>query len=415
MNTSFLTNAVSQPLLIEANSNTLTTNPTRKRKHTKSNRRTTSVKVETGTLSPHQQQHESGPTLAIKQRQVAKKKRNDVGPSAPRQNHRKVTEAERVMALQSSLPTAVIGQTHTQPSRDNLVSCAINNIQVEQGTSGIQDLSHQNSFIPPVTVSYKEALEYFDRKQYNALLEVLDSEAYALEILEAATQLLETCKHREIKVKPTLFRMLKFHTFDEHYRDLKTFFEKSNVFFAALNKDLSRDTSCLTSMLNKSDKNTINKISKTFINKTDDDVRYIAQSPYLKQISSMHNSGREKGFPVKTKVELFVASDCWKVDGQSSIELLRIISSMHRGKGLPNQAAVKDCLAWECWKVGGKFSLKLLRAFSSMYNGRGLPNRQDVENYLAWDCWKLNNEFSFELMRAFSSMYIPKACPTDRM
>ena len=106
MNTSSQTNTASQPLLIGVNSNTLATNPTRKRKHTKTNRRTKSVESGKGNLPLHQQQHEPGPTLAIKQRQVNKKKRSEGGPSSSRQNHRKVTEAERVMALQSSLPTA---------------------------------------------------------------------------------------------------------------------------------------------------------------------------------------------------------------------------------------------------------------------------------------------------------------------
>ena len=227
MNISSQTNTASQALLIEVNSNTLATNPTRKRKHTKSNRRTKSVESGKGNLPLHQQQHEPGPSLPIKRRKVTKKKRSEGGPSSSRQNHRKVTEAERVMALQGSLPTAEVGQTRIQPSRENFNNSTINHIQVEQDTSGIQDLSPQNSVIPPVRVRYKEALEYFDREQYNALLEVFDSEAYALEILEAATQLLETCKNREIKVTPTLFRMLKFHTFDKHYRDLKTFFEKA--------------------------------------------------------------------------------------------------------------------------------------------------------------------------------------------
>ncbi|USE33994.1 hypothetical protein [Endozoicomonas sp. SCSIO W0465] len=59
--------------------------------------------------------------------------------------------------------------------------------------------------------------------------------------------------------------------------------------------------------------------------------------------------------------------------------------------------------AWECWQVNGEFSLELLRAFSSMCNGKGLPDKAKVEA-LAWECWQVNGEFSLELLRAFSSM-----------
>ncbi|USE33983.1 hypothetical protein [Endozoicomonas sp. SCSIO W0465] len=35
--------------------------------------------------------------------------------------------------------------------------------------------------------------------------------------------------------------------------------------------------------------------------------------------------------------------------------------------------------AWECWQVNGEFSLELLRAFSSMCHGKGLPDKAKVE------------------------------------
>ena len=102
--------------------------------------------------------------------------------------------------------------------------------------------------------------------------------------------------------------------------------------------------------------------------------------------------------PDKAKVEAFVAWECWKVNGEFSLELLRAFSSMCNGKGLPDKAKV------ECWKVNGKFSLELLQAFSSMCHGKGLPDRAKVEALKAWECWKVNGEFSLELLRAFSSM-----------
>ncbi|USE33991.1 hypothetical protein [Endozoicomonas sp. SCSIO W0465] len=128
----------------------------------------------------------------------------------------------------------------------------------------------------------------------------------------------------------------------------------------------------------------------------------------LRAFSSMCHG---KGLPDKAKVEALKAWECWQVNGEFSLELLRAFSSMCHGKGLPDKAKVEALKAWECWQVNGEFSLELLRAFSSMCNGKGLPDKAKVEALKAWECWQVNGEFSLKLLRAFSSMCNGKGLP----
>ena len=163
-------------------------------------------------------------------------------------------------------PIAVVGSISLLPSPDNPVSSVADNVQRKLGVSGRQELPVQNPVIQAATVSYLDTISYFDQAHYDALLEGFDSKEYSLEILEAATRLLETCKSRKISVKPTLFSMLGFHDIDQHNSDLKTFYEKCNVFFTALNTDVTGDTTSLTSMLNKSNTANIKIVSNSFLN-----------------------------------------------------------------------------------------------------------------------------------------------------
>ncbi|USE33992.1 hypothetical protein [Endozoicomonas sp. SCSIO W0465] len=147
---------------------------------------------------------------------------------------------------------------------------------------------------------------------------------------------------------------------------------------------------------------------KKFAEESEENIQAVAANPCLKQIASMCNG---KGLPDKAKVEACVAWECWQVNGEFSLELLRAFSSMCHGKGLPDKAKVEALKAWECWQVNGEFSLELLRAFSSMMSSRGFPDKAKVEALKAWECWQVNGEFSLELLRAFSSMCHGKGLP----
>ncbi|WP_299735775.1 hypothetical protein, partial [uncultured Endozoicomonas sp.] len=219
------------------------------------------------------------------------------------------------------------------PSLNNTVSSVLDNAPGETGVSGRQELPAQSPALQEKMDRYHDTMKYFDKAHRDALRkwfdtmksfdqanydvlsrEMFDSKEYLLEILEAAKKLLETCKNRSIMVKSTLFSMLKFHDINKHHSDLETFYEKCNVFFTALNTDVSRDTACLTSMLNKSTSSNIKIVSDGFLSKADDEVQYIAQSPFLKNISSMCNG---QGLPEKTKVEAFLKLPCLKEGWQA--------------------------------------------------------------------------------------------------
>jgi hypothetical protein len=46
---------------------------------------------------------------------------------------------------------------------------------------------------------------------------------------------------------------------------------------------------------------------------------------------------------------------------------------------------VKAFLALDCWQVNKEFSMELLRAFSCMFSGKGLPGENA---YLVQACWR---------------------------
>ncbi len=229
-------------------------------------------------------------------------------------------------------------------------------------------------------------------------------------ILTNAGALLKNLKDRKIQLardrgKPpahSLFSKVKNFSIVKDSQVFKGYFAKANTFFLAVNPQQITNTSCLTSMLYSKTQ------IKKFAEESEENIQAVAANPCLKQIASMCNG---KGLPDKAKVEAFVAWECWKVNGEFSLELLRAFSSMCNGKGLPDKAKVEAFVAWECWKVNGEFSLELLRAFSSMMSSRGLPDKAKVEAFVAWECWKVNGEFSLELLQAFSSMMSSRGLP----
>ena len=349
-------------------------------------------------------------------------------------------ETEPAIAPGRRSTIAVVGPTSLLPSPDNPIS-SFDNVQREPGVSGRQELPVQNPVIQAATVSYLDTISYFDQAHYDALLEGVDSKEYPLEILEAATRLLETCKSRKISVKPTLFSMLRFHGIDQHNSDLKTFYEKCNVFFTALNTDVTGDTASLTSMLNKSDTTNIKRVSNSFISKADDEIQYIAQSPFLKNISSMCSG---KGLPEKTKVEAFLKLPCLKEDWQEGNDdavkdkpldraLVTNISSMCNGKGLPEKTKVEAFLKLPCLKEGWQESnddaienkpldRALVTNISSMCHSKGLPEKTRVAAFLKLPClkedWQEGNDDSVKdkpldraLVTNISSIFSSKGLP----
>ncbi|MGO0305315.1 hypothetical protein ACTL6P_01700 [Endozoicomonas acroporae] len=253
------------------------------------------------------------------------------------------------------------------------------------------------------------SISEFSVSQQNELRTHLNNQEIQAILTNAGT-LLKNLKDRKIQLardrgKPpahSLFSKLKNFSIVKDSQTFKGYFARANTFFLAVNPQQITNTSCLTSMLKS--KNQIKK----FAEESEENIQAVAANPCLKQIASMCNG---KGLPDKAKVEAFVAWECWKVNGEFSLELLRAFSSMMSSRGLLDKAKVEAFVAWECWKVNGEFSLELLRAFSSMCNGKGLPDKAKVEAFVAWECWKVNGEFSLELLRAFSSMMSSRGLP----
>ena len=139
---------------------------------------------------------------------------------------------------------------------------------------------------------------------------------------------------------PSLFGSLRYLTLPKDVALVRKFFEKATLFFSAVNPAQTKNTGCLSTMLN----------SKThitnFTKETEDNLRLLASNPYLKRITSMC---AHKGVPDPVKAAEIIEWDCWKIDGTFCLELLRAFSSMRSGRGLINdQAQVVEMLAWDC-------------------------------------------------------------------
>ncbi len=279
----------------------------------------------------------------------------------------------------------------------------------EHTSAMVQVMPEPMKDVPLTTEISETSISEFSVSQQNELRTHLNNQEIQAILTNAGT-LLKNLKDRKIQLardrgKPpahSLFSKLKNFSIVKDSQTFKGYFAKANTFFLAVNPQQITNTSCLTSMLYSKTQ------IKKFAEESEENIQAVAANPCLKQIASMCHG---KGFPDKAKVKAFVAWECWKVNGEFSLELLRAFSSMYHGKGLPDKAKVEALKAWECWKVNGEFSLELLRAFSSMMSSRGLPDKAKVEALKAWECWKVNGEFSLELLRAFSSMMSSRGLP----
>ncbi|WBA82097.1 hypothetical protein [Endozoicomonas sp. GU-1] len=362
----------------------------------------------TGTFPPHQLQSESGSIPPIKRRRVTDNSRRIVcsATSLPANPEPMETEPAMPADAASRLPGVISFLSRNLPTvSDNRLLTGN-----EHTSAMVQVMPEPMKDVPLTTeINSGTSISEFSVSQQNELRTHLNNQEIQAILTNAGT-LLKNLKDRKIQLardrgKPpahSLFSKLKNFSIVKDSQTFKGYFAKANTFFLAVNPQQITNTSCLTSMLKSKTQ------IKKFAEESEENIQAVAANPCLKQIASMCNG---KGLPDKAKVEAFVAWECWKVNGEFSLELLRAFSSMMSSRGLPDKAKVEAFVAWECWKVNGEFSLELLRAFSSMMSSRGLPDKAKVEAFVAWECWKVNGKFSLELLRAFSSMCNGKGLP----
>ncbi|MGO0307998.1 hypothetical protein ACTL6P_15600 [Endozoicomonas acroporae] len=362
----------------------------------------------TGTFPPHQLQSESGPTPPIKRRRVTDNSRSIVCSATSLPANPEPMETEPAMSADaaSKLPGVISFLSRNLPTvNDNRLLTGN-----EHTSAMVQVMPEPMKDVPLTTeINSETSISEFSVSQQNELRTHLNNQEIQAILTNAGT-LLKNLKDRKIQLardrgKPpahSLFSKLKNFSIVKDSQTFKGYFAKANTFFLAVNPQQITNTSCLTSMLKSKTQ------IKKFAEESEENIQAVAANPCLKQIASLCNG---KGLPDQAKVEAFVAWECWKVNGEFSLELLRAFSSMMSSRGLPDKAKVEAFMAWECWKVNGEFSLELLRAFSSMMSSRGLPDKAKVEAFVAWECWKVNGEFSLELLRAFSSMMSSRGLP----
>ena len=362
----------------------------------------------TGTFPPHQLQSESGPIPPIKRRRVTDNSRRIVcsATSLPASPEPMETEPAMPADAASRLPGVISFLSRNLPTvSDNRLLTGN-----EHTSAMVQVMPEPMKDVPLTTeINSETSISEFSVSQQNELRTHLNNQEIQAILTNAGT-LLKNLKDRKIQLardrgKPpahSLFSKLKNFSIVKDSQTFKGYFAKANTFFLAVNPQQITNTSCLTSMLKSKTQ------IKKFAEESEENIQAVAANPCLKQIASMCNG---KGLPDKAKVEALKAWECWKVNGEFSLELLRAFSSMMSSRGLPDKAKVEAFVAWECWKVNGEFSLELLRAFSSMCHGKGLPDKAKVEAFVAWECWKVNGEFSLDLLRAFSSMMSSRGLP----
>ncbi len=418
-------NTASPLTFVDAGSDDTTVRPKRKRKRTMAGYQLKQTTTGTETFLPHQQQREPGTIPPIKLRRVTDNSWRVAGSSAAEQGSGVPLAGEPDMPADAAFGgAAVVGSLSGNPptvsdnsplTGDAQTSAMVQDMPESMNMPGPMDMpghidmpGHES--VPPTTApDLDKLISEFTVSQQNDLRTHLTNPEIQ-PVLNNAEILLKTLNDRNIQLsqdrgKPpahSLFSKLKDLNIVKEPSIFSGYFARANVFFSAVNTQQITNTSCLTSMLKS--KTHI----KQFAEKSEETIQTVAANPCLKQICSMFNG---KGLPDNAKVEDFPAWECWKVNGQFSLELLRVVSSMYNGKGLPDKAKVEDFLAWECWKVNGQFSLELLRVVSSMYNGKGLPDKAKVEDFLAWECWKVNGQFSLERLRTVSSMMSSKGLP----
>ncbi|WP_257282330.1 hypothetical protein [Endozoicomonas sp. ISHI1] len=212
--------------------------------------------------------------------------------------------------------------------------------------------------------------------------------------LEKARTLMEVFKKKNITVKDTFYKLLGF--VEKKY--LHGFFDNATVFFEHLPESV-KNTGLLTGMLHN-----VKKYIRSFAERSQDELEYLASLDVLTSLSSMNNS---KGIPRQEEVEDMLGWPEWKdQDGKFSMERFHSFSSMYNTKGLPEYKDVKEVLGWsELKDKDGHFNMKLFRCFSSMNHAKGKLKYEKVKEILGWPEWKDKyGKFNMELFRAFSSL-----------
>ncbi len=214
------------------------------------------------------------------------------------------------------------------------------------------------------------------------------------EDLEKVQTLIEVFKKKNITVKHTFYKLLGFVE-RESFND---FFDNATAFFGHLPENV-KNTGMLTSMLHN-----VRKYIRSFAQRSQDELEYLAGLDLLTSLSSMNNS---KGIPRQEEVEEVLGWPEWKdQNGEFDRERFQSFSSMYNTKGLPEHKDVEEVLGWSEWKdKDGQFNIKLFRCFSSMNHGKGKLNYEKVKEILGWPEWKDKyGKFNMELFRAFSSL-----------
>ncbi len=214
------------------------------------------------------------------------------------------------------------------------------------------------------------------------------------EELEKVQTLVAVFKKKNITVKNTFYKLSGFVDRDS----FNGFFDNAAAFFGHLSENV-KNTGMLTSMLNNSKKHI-----RSFAERNQDELEYLASLEVVTSFSSMNNS---KGVPTHEQVKAILGWSEWKdKDGEFNIELFRSFSSMNNGQGLPKHEEVKEMLGWPEWKdKDGEFSMELFRVFSSMNSSKGMIKHEEVKEVLGWLEWKdKDGKFNMELFRSFSSM-----------
>ena len=296
----------------------------------------------TGTFPPHQLQSESGPIPPIKRRRVTDNSRSIVCSATSLPANPEPMETEPAMPADpaSRLPGVISSISRNLPTvSDNRLLTGN-----EHTSAMVQVMPEPMKDVPLTTeINSGTSISEFSVSQQNELRTHLNNQEIQAILTNAGT-LLKNLKDRKIQLardrgKPpahSLFSKLKNFSIVKDSQTFKGYFAKANTFFLAVNPQQITNTSCLTSMLKSKTQ------IKKFAEESEENIQAVAANPCLKQIASMCNG---KGLPDKAKVEAFVAWECWKVNGEFSLELLRAFSSMCNGKGLPDKAKVEVFVA----------------------------------------------------------------------
>ena len=210
--------------------------------------------------------------------------------SASRSKRRRVMTGHGVAQLPQATRLSPAHQESEQPSISALQQRAV----TESETLPSPSFSAAAAAIPePMelsTVSDEIAIDdviaKFRPRHQNEIRECLnDSDREKL--LTKVARFLKTLKDRDIELsigrgQPptfTLFSQLQYSSFTKDTPIFLRFFDCANVFFSAVDNTRTKNTSCLSSMLNS------RKHIREFVAQDENNLRLLASNPHLKQIT----------------------------------------------------------------------------------------------------------------------------------